>query len=262
MESPTPTPTPRKPRRHNRGSQRPEQRDTVPALQPDNGNDDDESSEDELIVLLRASQHELITSGSGLFDLPDQPKKGGILPITRADIVESTKGRRGGKKVVNDVELERKSSQTDRKTPRKRGAKKAHPVEKGFDITESVADTASESAGTPTRRTRGSKPQAVPRSSGLASSLATHNSKRSSTKVDNSELVNLGIKAKPYDMTLLSQSLPDQHDNVFGGQERQTIGSKRDEESDVWDMPMKTANEQPNVSRPGSIITSCLMTPC
>lgn len=258
MESPTPTPTLRKPPKYNKGSQRPEQRNTVPALQPDNEYDDgDASSEDELIVLLRVSKHELVTSNSSLLDLPDQPKKGGILAISKADILESNKkGRRGGKKVMGDGELERKPSQPDRKTPGKKGMKKAHPVDMGFDI-ESFADSASESAGTPTRKGRAPKMQAAPKPSGLASTLAAHKSTRPTAKVDNSDLAHFDTSAaKPYDMTILSRSLPGQHDNVFGGQEMQTRESKKEEKSDVWDMPVKSANEERNVSIPTSPITS------
>ena len=78
MESPTPTPTPRKQRKHNKGSQRPDKREQVPALQPDNEDDEDAISDEELMDLLGISG-------------PDLAKKGGILAISLADIAESQK---------------------------------------------------------------------------------------------------------------------------------------------------------------------------
>jgi hypothetical protein len=245
MESPTPTPTPRKPRRHNKGSLKPEQRDPVPALLPDDESDPDSSTDDELIVLLDTIKHDIIGSDTPVLDLPDEPKKGGILAISKADIAESRKGRRGGKKVMADDELGGKLSQSERRTPGRRGVKKTHAVEKGFDVTESVTDPSSQGAGTPTRKGRNS---AAPKPSGLASTLAAHKSVRSSTKVDNSDLIHFDTNAEVYDMSPLSRSLPGHDDSFLGNVDKHRSRKKREPKSDNREMPTKLGMEVPNVS--------------
>jgi hypothetical protein len=153
---------------------------------------------------------------------------------------------------MNDGELESKPSLGDRKTPRKREAKKSHAVEKGFDVTEtdSFAEAATGSAGTPTRNTKGLKvKQSVSKPSGIASTLAEHKSSKSSARSHDADLTHFDSSPKPYDMSSLSRSLPDQHDNVFGGLDRQATGSKGEDNSEVWDMPPKSASEALNVSK-------------
>ena len=238
MESPTPTPTPRKPRKHNKGSERPDQREPVPALQSDDEEDRDAVSDEELMDLLGIP-------GS------DLPKKGGILSISRADIAESKKGRRGSRKTAVDDGagiVTSEASQADRRTPRKRGAKKAHTVEKGFEVTEPVAGTASRSAGTPNRKGKGSNTQAVPGASVLASTLAAHKSGRSASKLDDSDLAHFDINSNPYDLAILSRSLPHQDYQMPWAAESEAGESIGERRSEAWDSPGKVAAETPNVN--------------
>jgi hypothetical protein len=236
MESPTPTPTPRKQRKHNKGSQRPDQRDPVPALQPDNEDDGYASSDEELLDLLGVAG-------------PDLTKKAGILAISKADIAESARGRRGGRKALADDQVEIDSSQASRKTPRRRGAKKAHTVEKGFEVTETIAGRADRSAGTPNRKGKGSITQQVPEASGLASTLAVHKSGRSKAKYDDSDLAHFDINSNPYDLAILSRSLPHQQYHMPCAAESEAGDSIGERRSEAWDSPSKsTAPEAPNVN--------------
>jgi len=240
MESPTPTPTPRKLRKHNKGSQRPDQREEVPALQPDNDDDGHASSDEELLDLLGVDKHDL--------EGPDLTKKGGILAITRADIAESKKGRRGGRTALIDNVAEIEASQAHRKTPRKRGAKKAHTVEKGFEVTESIAASAGRSAGTPNRKGKSSTKQPVLEASGLASTLAAHKSGRPTAKLDDSDLAHFDIDSSPYDLAILSRSLPHQQYQMPYTAESEAGESIGERRSEAWDSPGKVATETPNVN--------------
>jgi len=246
MESPTATPTARKPRRHNKGSQRPEQREPVPALQPDNESDQEASSDEELIYLIGSLQR---NPAASIDITPDLPKKGGLLAITKADITQSEtkKGRSRGKKAMADGELEVKPGPIDRKIPGKRGAKNSHAVEKGFDVTEAVSEIASQGAGTPTRKGKGSKISQASKPSGLASTLAANKQVKPSIETDHSDMAHFDMNAATYDMSILSRSLPHQNDNVFGGIENRASGRKGKGKSDAWDMPAEVAAETPTV---------------
>lgn len=239
MESPTPTPTPRRSRRHNKGSQRPEQRDLLPALQLDSASDREIISDDELLDLLVPT----VTS-----IMPDTFKAKGILAVSKADINDSKKKGRRGKKAVVEGEIERMPTQTDanRKTPGgKKGNKKSHAVEKGFDVIEPVSDTPSHSTGTPTRKGKNNNIQGISKPSGVTSALAANKSVKSSTRANHDDYAHFDIKAEPFDMSILSRSLPSQHEDMANGIHNQRKGKKQ---NDLWDMPAEIATEVPTVS--------------
>lgn len=235
MESPTPTPTPRKQRKHNKGSQRPDQREQVPALQPDNEDDQDAISDEELMDLLGMTG-------------PDLAKKGGILAISLADIAEIQKSRRGGRKAMVGEDAGLEPSQADRRTPRKRGAKKAHTVEKGFEVTDPITGTAGRSAGTPNRKGKGSTKQRVLEASGPTSTLDAPWSGRSTAKLDDSDLAHFDIDSSPYDLAVLSRSLPHQQYQMPCAPESEAGESIGERRSEAWDSPGKVATETPNVN--------------
>jgi hypothetical protein len=266
MESPTPTP--RKPRRHNKGSQRPEQREPLPALDHDIELDQESTSKDELYGLLgvpsSGGANTVPLTPSSSATLVDAPKRGGLLAISKADIVESKKGRREGKKRVDEGEsenVERKkgrrggkkeadngemvgrSDQTDGRTPVKRGGRKAHVVEKGFTVagTPSPSKPSFRLSNLPDIATRGSA--ADYSVSGSSSALPEAQLRQSPFKVDDAEFVRYKPTTEAMDMTALSRSLPGVHGDLLANMSKEKGRQRTKPDKETWDMPATTGTE-------------------
>lgn len=274
MESPTPTP--RKPRRQNKGSTRPEQREPLPALVHDNDTDQDPSSEHELYGLLGVPLSEggmsVPPAPSSCATLVDPPRKGGLLAISKEDIVEAAtvdikkgrregkkradvgesaiverkKGRRGGRKEADQGEIEGKDQQIDGRTPVKRGGKKPLVVEKGFAVagTPSPSKAGFRLSKLPDIATRGSVAEYS--LSDPSSALPEKQSRHSPYKVDDAEFTRFKGVTEPLDMSALSQSLPGQHGDLLANMTKRKEQRTKSDKA-TWDMPATTGTEDPTV---------------
>lgn len=239
MESPTPTPRRVRPKR-NRPKQQ-EQRESE-AVDNDSANIRSEpSSEDELFDLLGitpAVQEATVSAAAA--PAPDSTARG-LLALSKEDIAESKEGRRSKKNhgpdgPVGDV------IQDDRATPQRKGTKKGHAVEKGFDTGASDGrllplKSVEKAARTRSKRTTASKDGSKP--SGTAHNhhgAMPRQAQGGSNMIPG--VVGREIGTPSFDMSTLSQSLPSQHGDFMENAVKQHHGKGRDQIAPAgWDMP-------------------------
>jgi hypothetical protein len=166
---------------------------------------------------------------------PDMAKTAerGVLHITKADIIDSQKPRRGPKKEKNDGAIAMK--QNNRKNQGKKG-RKPPVVERGFEVIETLPAFES------TYRIKEVIPASPPSPSGLANS-------RFLGPDENDYLVPIEghtpSASSMYDMSFLSQSLPeDQVDLVPAKSTFKAIDAIN---TASWDMPAPSGQEPLNV---------------
>lgn len=204
--------------------------------------------------------------------LVDPPRKGGLLAISKEDIVEAAtvdkkkgrregkkradvgesaiverkKGRRGGRKEADQGEIEGKDQQIDGRTPVKRGGKKPLVVEKGFAVagTPSPSKAGFRLSKLPDIATRGSVAEYS--LSDPSSALPEKQSRHSPYKVDDAEFTRFKGVTEPLDMSALSQSLPGQHGDLLANMTKRKEQRTKSDKA-TWDMPATTGTEDPTV---------------
>jgi hypothetical protein len=83
---------------------------------------------------------------------------------------------------------------------------------------------------------------------GLASTTAANKSGRSTAKLDDSDLAHFDFDSSPYDLAILSRSLPHQQFQMPCAPESEAGESIGERRSEAWDSPGKVATETPNVN--------------
>jgi hypothetical protein len=168
----------------------------------------------------------------------DPKPQRGLLAISKEDIVESQKGRRG-KKETGEGNLERKQSQNLKSTLEGQGPAKGPAIEKGFDTSGSnphglPPKPATKSTRVRTKRKNGQKSDSI--SSGIASTRTTQPLQSDTNGISIRPSESQG--SQQFDLSMLSQSLPSQHGDMLAKTVRQNKGSLQDRDAGTaWDMP-------------------------
>lgn len=231
MESPTPA-TRQRTRRSRKGARKADQRE----LQDANGGaiDHDPSSEDELMGLLgvEAKPEPSTTTVSSSAPPTETPANaGGVLQISKEDIVAGGRGR-GAKQDADSAGKGRKSNESNpRQTPKKKGNKRETVVEKGF----SPAGETQDAPPPPTK----TKPRAA-----TAAKHANSHARR--VREDNGALSDPGLQ--PFNLSALSRSLPSQNEGLLGPKLKNTKANGKDRH-EVWDAAAATGSDNLTVSR-------------
>lgn len=238
MESPTPA-TRQRTRRSRKGTRKADQRDPQDAN--DGPVDQDPSSEDELMGLLgvEAKPGPSTTAVSSSAPPTETPANaGGVLQISKEDIVASVRGR-GAKQDADGAGKGRKSNESNpRQTPKKKGNKRETVVEKGFSPAGEIQDTPP-----PTK----TKPRA-------ANSAKHANSHARRVREENGALSDSGLQ--PFNLSALSRSLPSQNEGLLGPKLKSTKTNGKDRH-EVWDAAAATGSDNLTVGHQSVLDLLC-----
>lgn len=171
-------------------------------------------------------------------DTPAQ--KRGLLPVTKEDIVASTKSRRGAESVVSEGVGRQKNDAVKRNTPKKKGPKK--------DLKETILE---KGFAAPAREDTPSKPPidpAPPARSAVLSGKAKRPLHDRRNRDDSGTMSDSGLV--PFDLSALSQSLPNRNAGLL---DKQLKNGKANGKSHTpeWDMPATSGGQELTVSGVG-----------